>query len=98
MYGDEKCDLFSSNCMLLMFLDRVEKITHYAIWSDRLGPDNKYVLWPRGEDWDVRFKQVNNNKLEWVPVADKPFANENEAWHAAYADWEHKLKRIESYK
>lgn len=59
-------------------------------WVYGLGQqtDNRYVLWPRGEYWDVRFKQVKNNKLEWVPVADKPFANENEAWQAAYSHWQ----------
>jgi len=25
-----------------------------------------------------RFKQVKNNKLEWLPVTKKPFTNESE--------------------
>lgn len=80
----------SINGALFLFMERGEKLTHDAIWSDRLGPDNRYVLWPCGEYWDVRFKQVKNNKLEWLPVADKPFANENEneAWQAAYSHWQ----------
>lgn len=89
---------FSLNGALFMFMERGEKLSHDAIWNDRLGPDNRYVLWPRGEFWDVRFKQVKNNKLEWVPVADKPFRSESAAWQAAYADWERKLKLLESYK
>jgi len=75
---------FSLNGTLLMFMERGEKLTHDAIWNDRLGPDNRYVLWPRGEFWDVRFKYVKNNKLEWLPVGGKPFADENAAWQAAY--------------
>lgn len=78
----------SINGALFLFMERGEKLTHDAIWNDRLGPDNRYVLWPRGEFWDVRFKYVKNNKLEWLPVADKPFANENEAWQAAYSHWQ----------
>ncbi|WP_276642635.1 hypothetical protein [Siccibacter turicensis] len=88
----------SLNGALFMFMERGEKLTDDAIWNDRWGSGNRYVLWPRGEYWDVRFKQVKKTKLEWLPVADKLFANESEAWQAAYADWEHKLKRLESYK
>jgi len=79
---------FSLNGALFMFMERGEKLTDDAIWNDRWGPGSRYVLWPRGDFWDVRFKQVKNNKLEWLPVAEKPFANESEAWQAAYAHWE----------
>jgi len=85
---------FSLNGALFMLMERGEKLTDNAIWNGRWGPDNRYVLWPRGEYWDVRFKQVKNNKLEWVPVADKPFIDCDAAWQAAYADWE---KRIEVF-
>ena len=81
----------SLNGALFMFMERGEKLTHETIWNDRLGPDNRYVLWPRGEYWDVRFKHVKNNKLEWLPVADKIFTNENEAWTAAYSHWQKQL-------
>ncbi|MGC0958064.1 hypothetical protein WKH22_09225 [Pantoea agglomerans] len=89
---------FSINGALFMFMERGEKLTDDAIWNVRWGPGSRYVLWPHVEYWDVRFKHIKNNKLEWLPVADKPFDNENEAWQAAYADWEHKLKQLESYK
>jgi len=78
----------SINGALFLFMERGGKLTHDAIWNDRLGPDKRYVLWPRGEFWDVRFKHVKNNKLEWLPVADKPFADENAAWQAAYGHWD----------
>lgn len=67
---------------------RCEKLTHDAIWNKTLGPANRYVLWPRGEFWDVRFKKVENGMLEWFPIADEPFINEHEAWQAASSHWE----------
>lgn len=81
----------SINGALFLFMERAEKLTHDAIWNDRLGPGNRYVLWPRGEYWDVRFKQVKNNKLEWLPVAEKPFKDEASAWQADYGHWEKQL-------
>jgi hypothetical protein len=82
---------FSLNGALFMFMERGEKLTDDAIWNDRWGPGSRYVLWPRGEYWDVRFKHVKNNKLNWLPVADKPFKDEASAWQAAYAHWENQL-------
>jgi len=78
----------SINGALFMFMKRGEKLTHDAIWNDAWGPQNRYVLWPRGEFWDVRFKNVEGRKLEWLQIADEPFANENEAWQAALTHWE----------
>ncbi|ORM69112.1 hypothetical protein HA51_12635 [Pantoea rwandensis] len=62
-------------------MERGEKLTFQAIWRD---PGEMYVLWPRGEFWDVRYKQVRHGKLEWKPIADKLFSGENEAWQFAY--------------
>lgn len=78
-----------------MFMERGEKLTDDAIWNDRWGPGSRYVLWPRGEFWDVRFMQVKNNKLEWIQVADEPFKSRDAAWQVAYADWE---KRMEAFE
>jgi len=89
---------FSLNGALFMFMERGEKLTHDAIWNDRWGPGSRYVLWPRGGYWDVRFRHIKDNKLEWLSVADKPFVSECATWQATYADWECKLKRLESYK
>lgn len=66
---------------------RGEKLTSDAIWNEACGPHNRYVLWPRGEFWDVRFKKVEHGKLEWLPITDEPFAKEGEAWQAAYSHW-----------
>lgn len=84
----------SINGALFLFMSRGEKLTEQAIWNESLGPHNRYVLWPRGEFWDVRFKMVENGKLEWLPVADKPFSNESEAWQAAYNHWEKQLSLL----
>jgi len=78
----------SINGALFLFMVRGEKLTQDAIWNEAWGPHYRYVLWPRGEFWDVRFKKVENGKLQWLPVADEPFPNKSEAWLAAYAHWE----------
>lgn len=84
----------SINGALFLFMSRGEKLTEQAIWNESWGPHNRYVLWPRCEFWDVRFKMVENGKLEWLPVADKPFPNESEAWQAAYNHWEKQLSLL----
>lgn len=78
----------SINGALFLFMARGEKLTEDAIWNEAWGPHNRYVLWPRGEFWDVRLKKVENRKLEWLQIADNPFSDENEAWQAAYFNWE----------
>ncbi|MGC0795284.1 hypothetical protein A7P61_07215 [Pantoea agglomerans pv. betae] len=82
---------FTLNGALFMFMERGEKLTDDAIWNDRWGPGDRYVIWPRGVYWDVKFKKVEQGKLEWLPISDKPFASSDEAWQAAYADWEQKM-------
>lgn len=62
---------------LFMFMRRGEKLTKSDQVSSNLWPDPKYVLWPRGEFWDVRVMNMNCGKIEWLPIADKPFADES---------------------
>lgn len=85
---------FSLNGALFMFMGRGEKLTDDAIWNDRWGPDERYVIWPRSVYWDVRFKKVGQGRLECLAISDKPFASSDEAWQAAYADWEQKCYLI----
>lgn len=87
MYEDNRMKKISINGALFLFMARGEKLTEDAIWNEAWGPHKRYVFWPRGEFWDVRFKKVENGKLEWLPVADGPIANEGEAWQAAYSHW-----------
>ena len=89
---------YALSSALFMFMERGEKLTFDAIWNDSYGPQNRYVIWPRAQYWDVRFKRVTNGMLEWETIADKPFGSENEAWQAAYADWECKLEKLGWYK
>ncbi len=72
---------------LFMFMQRGEKLTESDQVSSNVWPDYKYVLWPRAEFWDVRFLTMKNGKREWVPIADKPFADESAAWQAASEHW-----------
>jgi len=69
----------SINGALFMFMARGEKVTHDAIWNEALEPSNRYVLWPRGESWDMRFKNLDNRNLEWLPIADNLLGSENDA-------------------
>ena len=55
-------------------------------------PDQKYVLWPRGEGWDVRYLEFGTRGIEWLPIAEQLFADEPEAWQAAYGHWMNKCK------
>ena len=78
---------FSLNGAVFLFMARREKLSSKDIWN---GTGELYVLWPRGEFWDVRFRHVMHGKLEWKSIADKPFSSEDEAWQAAYANWENR--------
>lgn len=79
---------YSFSRALFIFMRRGEKLTYDAISNDGWDPHDRYVLWPHGEYWDVRFKMVTNGKLEWESIADKPFLNDNEARQAASRHWE----------
>lgn len=72
---------------LFMFMQRGEKLTESDQVCSNVWPDYKYVLWPRAEFWDVRFLTFKNGKSEWVPIADKPFADESTVWQAASEHW-----------
>lgn len=83
-----KCGGFPLMAHFLCLWSEVKKLTHDAIWNEALGPSNRYVLWHRGELWDVRYHQNENGSYEWIKVAAKPFENEAEAWQAAFVHWE----------
>ena len=59
-------------------------------------PDSKYVLWPRGEGWDVRYSEFGSKGIEWWPIGEALFADEPEAWQAAYSHWAEKSKKFYS--
>lgn len=78
----------SINGAVFMFMARGEKLQkQHLLPRDNL-PDQRYVLWPRGEWWDVRYLDVMGRTREWLPIADKPFCDESAAWLAALAHWE----------
>ncbi|AXW99127.2 hypothetical protein CWR40_004218 [Cronobacter sakazakii] len=75
---------------LFIFKKRGEKLEPWESETCNGWPDHRYVLWPRAEWWDVRYLKRTQEGKEWLPIAEKPFADESAAWLAAYSHW---LKR-----
>ncbi|HED3853613.1 TPA: hypothetical protein R4217_002467 [Enterobacter soli] len=82
----------SINQAVFLFMGRGEKLQleHYPALN--YWPDQRYVLWPRGRFWDVRYFHRQGD--EWLPIADEPFSDEPAAWQAAYAHWGELAKTI----
>ncbi|ENK5370236.1 hypothetical protein AB3U61_003611 [Enterobacter hormaechei] len=77
----------SINGAVFMFMDRGEKLKD-SDWQPSNGlPDSKYVLWPRGEGWDVRYLVFGLEGVEWLSITKTLFADEAEAWQMAYGHW-----------
>lgn len=87
----------SLNGALFIFMERGEKLTYDAIWNQNIWPSQRYVIWPRAGFWDVRYKTVEDGKLNWLPVVDALFANEDEAMKAALDHWESQPKYTRHY-
>lgn len=77
----------SINGAVFMFMARGEKLKDSDIYPSNGMPDQKYVLWPRGESWDVRYLEFSAKGIEWLPIAENLFADEPEAWQCAYGHW-----------
>ncbi|MFB4762696.1 hypothetical protein ACE3JZ_14145 [Enterobacter hormaechei subsp. steigerwaltii] len=82
---------------VFIFLARGEKLKDSDYFPSTGMPDQKYVLWPRGEGWDVRYLEFGTRGIEWLPIAEQLFANEPEAWQAAYGHWMEICKRWENF-
>ncbi|ELC7393266.1 TPA: hypothetical protein LTW89_004314 [Enterobacter hormaechei] len=83
----------SINGAVFIFMARGEKLKDSDVLSSNALPDQKYVLWPRGEGWDVRYLVYGAKGIEWLPIAEHLFADEPEAWQAAYGHWMEIYKR-----
>ncbi|MGK3227661.1 hypothetical protein ACCW94_21545 [Enterobacter soli] len=77
----------SINGAVFIFMARGEKLKDSDALPSNGTPDKKYVLWPRGEGWDVRSLLFGEKGIEWLPIAEHLFADESEAWQAAYGHW-----------
>jgi hypothetical protein len=77
----------SINGAVFIFMAKGEKLKESDAYPSNGTPDQKYVLWPRGEGWDVRYLEFGSNGIEWLPIAETIFADEPEAWQAAYGHW-----------
>ncbi|AVE69854.1 hypothetical protein AM351_19605 [Citrobacter koseri] len=83
----------SINGAVFIFMARGEKLKD-SDWLPSNGlPDSKYVLWPRGEGWDVRYLEFVTKGIDWLPIAENIFSSESEAWQAAYGHWMERAKR-----
>jgi len=86
----------SINGAVFIFMARGEKLKD-CDWMPSNGlPDSKYVLWPRGEGWDVRYSEFGSKGIEWWPIGEALFADEPEAWQAAYSHCAEKSKKFYS--
>lgn len=77
----------SLNGAVFIFMARGEKIKDSNFVPTNGTPDQKYVLWPRGEGWDIRKLTFDQNGMEWLLIAETLFADWPEAWQAAYGHW-----------
>lgn len=82
----------SINGAVFIFMARGEKLKDSDVRSCNSLPDQKYVLWPRSEGWDVRYSEFGSKGIEWLPIAEHLFADEPEAWQAAYEHWMNRSK------
>ncbi|UYF56294.1 hypothetical protein M2R49_03685 [Citrobacter amalonaticus] len=77
----------SINGAVFIFLQRGEKLKENEGLPLNGFPDRRYVLWPRGDYWDVREKVFQFGGMSWEPIASEPFPDESAAWLTAYAHW-----------
>lgn len=80
----------SLNGAAFIFLQRGERLRENEGLVHNKFPDQRYVLWPRGQGWDVRVKVHQFAEVSWQPIAESHFASEEEAWQAA---WKHMSDR-----
>lgn len=71
------------NGAVFMFMARGEKLTEADTLPRNGVPDGRYVIWPRGDQWDVRYLVIGSGRREWLPIAGQPFPDESTAWLAA---------------
>ncbi len=75
----------SINGAFFLFLARGETLQKKDVLPCNGVLDERYVLWPRGDLWDVRY--YNRHTNEMLAIADTPFSDESAAWLAAFAHW-----------
>lgn len=76
--------VISLNGAAFIFLQKGERLKENEGLAHNKFPDRRYVLWPRGDGWDVRVKLYHFGKASWEPVADSLFSDEDAAWQAAF--------------
>lgn len=74
----------SLNGAAFIFLQKGERLKENEGLAHNKFPDRRYVLWPRGDGWDVRVKVYHLEKASWLPIAESLFPNEDDAWQAAF--------------
>ncbi len=83
----------SINGAVFIFMARGEKLKD-SDWRSSNGlPDSKYVIWPCREGWGVRYLVFGAEGAEWLPITKTLFADEAEAWQAAYEHWMSRIKK-----
>ena len=82
----------SINGAVFLFLARGETLQKKDVLPCNGVPDERYVLWPRGDFWDVRY--YNRQTNEMLAIADAPFSDESAAWLAAFAHREELSKLL----
>jgi len=73
---------------VFVFLNEGEELTKDAFYTSFYLPDQRYVIRPRHEGWDVRYLDITGGTREWLPVAGKTFPDESAAWINAFEHWE----------
>lgn len=92
--GERRMRKASLNGATFIFMAIGEKLKDSDIWNNAHVLDNRYVLWPHGEFWDVRFMGTHGCSGKWVGIADQPFHDETSAWLSALEHWEAECKNV----
>lgn len=72
------------NGAVFMFMARGETLTEDDALPRNGVPDGRYVLWPRGDLWDVRYLAVGGGNRDWVEIADQLLPDQDSVWQAAF--------------
>lgn len=67
---------FTMSATNFYFMNRGEKLTTHQ----QFAACTIYVIWPRGDKWDLRYKRHNG----WVEIHHGLFESENEAFVFAH--------------
>lgn len=65
---------------VFVFLDKGEELTKDAFYTSFYLPDQRYVIRPHHEGWDVRYLDIASDMREWLRVASHTLPDVTAVW------------------